>query len=46
MKRGALVFGRSHVVLPLPEEAVVNLDWVPQDEFLAGYADEQATAPI
>jgi chromate transporter len=41
-RRGALVFGGGHVVLPLLEHTVVDRGWVGQQAFLSGYGVVQA----
>jgi chromate transporter len=41
-RSGALVFGGGHVVLPLLRTAVVDLGWVSDGAFLAGYGAAQA----
>src|SRR5690606_18368452 len=41
-RAGALVFGGGHVVLPLLEALVVDVGWVSEDVFLAGYGAAQA----
>ncbi|MBV8657089.1 MAG: chromate efflux transporter [Burkholderiales bacterium] len=39
---GALVFGGGHVVLPMLQAATVQLGWIGNDQFLAGYGLTQA----
>jgi chromate transporter len=41
-RAGSLVFGGGHVVLPLLDAYTVQLGWVSQDTFLAGYGAAQA----
>ena len=41
-RAGALVFGGGHVVLPLLQAAVVPVNWVSNETFLAGYGLAQA----
>ncbi|MPZ77363.1 MAG: chromate efflux transporter [Deltaproteobacteria bacterium] len=39
---GSLVFGGGHVVLPLLQAEVVELGWVSNEQFVAGYGAAQA----
>jgi chromate transporter len=41
-RSGALVFGGGHVVLPLPQAAVVAPGWASTNQFLIGYGAAQA----
>ncbi|MFC7736665.1 chromate transporter [Roseomonas sp. GCM10028921] len=41
-RAGSLVFGGSHVILPLVEQAMVPTGWISADGFLAGYGVVQA----